>query len=182
MGAKPRVLKLILPIVCLCQYGEAPAQVDFERQGNAPIQCHASDGTVSTHTTLHVALEECTNRGGGVVVRNETINVQSSQCIAQPGDPQTPNSPDLGQTLITDGDVRLSWVAPTMNVDGSPLLDLAGFYVYLQQVIPIVDPGALEITLPVSPGVYLWEVSAYDTAGNESPKSESATFSVLQVN
>lgn len=82
--------------------------------------------------------------------------------------------------------VTLSWTAPTTNVDGSPLTDLAGYRVYQRtsgtsSFVLIAEPGPAETSLLVdSPTVavgqtYDWVVRAIDTAGNESVDSNIAT-------
>ncbi len=52
------------------------------------------------------------------------------------------------------GSVKLSWLAPTTNTDGSKLDDLAGYKIYygtskeyLQRIIDIKDPSVTEYTI-----------------------------------
>lgn len=76
--------------------------------------------------------------------------------------------------------VTISWTPPAVNVDNSPLTDLAGFRVYYgtssgnyTSSIQVNDPAATSAVVSnLTPGVtYHFAVSAYDTSGNESSKS-----------
>lgn len=77
------------------------------------------------------------------------------------------------------GSVTLSWTPPTQNTDGSKLGDLAGYRIYygtskeyFQRVIEINDPGATGYTINDLPTfTYYFAVSAYNTAGAESARS-----------
>ena len=66
-------------------------------------------------------------------------------------------------------------MAPTTNVDGSALTDLAGYDIYygtdqnnLTQVIRISDPTTLSYKISnLSSGTYYFGVASYTTAGIE---------------
>ena len=69
----------------------------------------------------------------------------------------------------------LRWQAPTQNVDGSPLTDLAGFVVYwgtqsrnYTGSYTINSPGITRWDVTVSPGSYYFALTAVDSDGNES--------------
>lgn len=71
------------------------------------------------------------------------------------------------------GDVTVSWRKPTTNSDGSPLRDLAGYYVYygdnpkaLTHVIQVHDPAASNYVIhELKPGTYYFRVAAYNASG-----------------
>lgn len=73
-----------------------------------------------------------------------------------------------------DGSATLEWDPPTMNEDGSPLTDLAGYKVYYgpgpRQYSEVVDVGdTTEYTVDFLPsGRIYFAVAAYDFSGNES--------------
>jgi hypothetical protein len=82
------------------------------------------------------------------------------------------------------GTTTLSWTAPTENVDGTQLTDLAGFKVYLGTsantlVIfeTINDP---EISMyevkDLTPGAWFFAMTAYNEAGTESTRSSVASW------
>jgi hypothetical protein len=83
---------------------------------------------------------------------------------------------------------QLTWTAPTTNMNGSPLTDLARFHVY-----PRVGSGSygapintglnpyLDISALVPGETYHWVVTALNTAGHESPRSNEATMVVAAV-
>lgn len=75
----------------------------------------------------------------------------------------------------TTNSATLSWSAPMLNVDGTPLNDLAGYKIYLG-----TSSGAYTTTVDVGNSTtysmtgldvnktYYYAVTAYDTSGNES--------------
>jgi Putative Ig domain len=84
---------------------------------------------------------------------------------------------------VSDGSaksVTLSWVAPTLNEDGTPLTKLAGFMIAygpnattLSQSIRIDNPSIDRYVIgDLAPGTYYFGVRAVDTEGTESSLSE----------
>ncbi len=76
------------------------------------------------------------------------------------------------------GPVELSWVAPEENVDGSELVDLAGYKVYYgdssrdySESIELRDSSATSHTLQLASGSYYFALTAFDTEGHESSYS-----------
>jgi hypothetical protein len=76
------------------------------------------------------------------------------------------------------GPVALSWVAPTENVDGTALTDLAGYRIYYgntsrsySEMVQVGDPAATSHTLNLASGDYYIAMTALDAAGNESSYS-----------
>lgn len=74
------------------------------------------------------------------------------------------------------GAVTLSWYPPTQNQDGSPLLDLAGYNIYIgressvyQQNIQIDNPGLTTYVIEnLSAGTYYVTATAINSSGIES--------------
>jgi putative Ig domain-containing protein len=84
------------------------------------------------------------------------------------------------------GSATLSWTAPTSNVDGTPLTDLAGYRVrygtspgsYPNQV-QIANPGITSCVIENLPaGTYYFVATAYDSAGHESNFSGVVTKTI----
>ncbi|MDH4260203.1 MAG: putative Ig domain-containing protein [Gammaproteobacteria bacterium] len=113
-----------------------------------------------------------TPTAGDVGVFNPVITVSDGKSQAS------------GQSRITvsqsvAGRATLSWQAPTDNVDGSPLTDLAGFRVYygnsandLRYVIQVGNPGARsQIVEDLTVGTWYFAATAYDQSGGESARS-----------
>ena len=75
---------------------------------------------------------------------------------------------------VIDDTATLSWSAPTTNIDGSVLTDLAGYKVYHRKGTTYSTAGqdAGDVTgiqfVGLSEGEHCFVVTAYDTSGNES--------------
>ena len=76
--------------------------------------------------------------------------------------------------IVHGADITLSWDAPTTNVDGTPLTDLAGYKIYHGIVSGVYDSptdvhNVTTITLQnFCEGTHYFVATAYDTSGNES--------------
>ena len=81
------------------------------------------------------------------------------------------------------------WTAPTTNVDGSPLSDLAGFKVYVcarpattctrANAVHHATTPATDTRGPLPAGEGLWFVTAFDFSGNESAAPAASPFDYL---
>lgn len=75
--------------------------------------------------------------------------------------------------------LRLAWIAPQVNADGSPLADLAGYRVKVRslggshtRIIQVDSPHTLSATVTGLPsGTYSVVVTAIDASNNESAAS-----------
>ncbi|MEZ5550623.1 MAG: hypothetical protein R3E82_07035 [Pseudomonadales bacterium] len=81
-------------------------------------------------------------------------------------------------TISVTGSLALNWQAPTQNVDGSPLTDLAGYRIYYGQVSrnytgdsAVNNPSASSATIALPSGTYYVAMTALDADGNESAYS-----------
>jgi hypothetical protein len=80
----------------------------------------------------------------------------------------------VSQTAL--GAVTLSWVAPTQNSDGSPLMDLAGYTIYWRrgsgsynQEVRIDNASiSTYVVEQLSPDTYYFAATAFNTSGVES--------------
>jgi hypothetical protein len=92
------------------------------------------------------------------------------------------NAPPVTATAT----VSLAWNAPTENTDGTPITGLAGFHIYYG-----TTAGALSTTVNVSSpttttyvlnglahGTYYFSVVAYNTSGEDSESSNTATTTI----
>ncbi len=76
----------------------------------------------------------------------------------------------------------LSWAAPTQNVDGTALVNLAGFRIYygtsstaLNKTIEVANPSISTYVIDgLAPATYYFAVRAYTSAGTESANSNVA--------
>jgi hypothetical protein len=90
-------------------------------------------------------------------------------------------------TTVVVREARLSWQAPTKNVDGSNLTDLAGYKVYYgtssrnySQSVTVNGASSLQRTVSLSPGTWHFAVTALDSQGNESAYSNEVTKTIPQ--
>jgi PKD repeat protein len=88
-------------------------------------------------------------------------------------------------TIGVNGSVTLQWSAPTQNIDGSQLTDLAGFRIYsldsmgaYNVVAELNDPSLTSHALDLAIGSYQFVMTAVDSDGNESGFSNSVVKSV----
>jgi hypothetical protein len=84
------------------------------------------------------------------------------------------------------GNVTINWNPPTQNTNGSPLINLAGFKIHYgtasqkyTQTITVSNPGLVTYVLAdLSAGTYYFAVTAYSSAGTESPLSPEVSAKV----
>jgi hypothetical protein len=138
-----------------------------------------------------------------MVVAEDTANAEQayslrvSEALTQPETDVTQEpapQPDLAPPVLASPSapsvgllVTLDWMPPTMHVDGSPLLDLAGYHVYFGSLSGVYtdfraldNPGLVTYMLDL-PGSGSWHlaITAYDSAGNESAFSNEAVVDVI---
>ena len=94
-------------------------------------------------------------------------------------------------TQVSLGKVTLSWTAPTENIDGTPLTDLAGYKLYYgtsqgnyPEQITIDNPGILTYVVEnLAPNTYYFVITAYNDAMGREPvfrgRSESGELITL---
>ena len=90
----------------------------------------------------------------------------------------------VSQTAL--GNVTLSWVAPTQNSDGSPLMDLAGYTIYYgnssrayDHEIRIDNPGmTTHVVDNLVPDTYYFAATSFNTSAVESDYSGEAIRTV----
>lgn len=93
----------------------------------------------------------------------------------------TPAAPSVGLLVTFD------WIPPTENVNGTPVLDLAGYNVYFGNLSGIYtdfrlldNPGLVAYVLDLpSSGEWFVAVTAINSAGNESHFSNEVTINVI---
>lgn len=96
--------------------------------------------------------------------------------------PATANAtgPTTGSTAPVTASAALSWVAPTLNSDGSQLTNLAGYNIYygtdpsaLTETIQVANAAALSYTVTglATHTTWYFMVTSYTSAGEESAPS-----------
>lgn len=82
--------------------------------------------------------------------------------------------------------VTIDWTPPTENTDGTTLENLAGYKIHYgtaskkyTQTISVRNPGLVRYVISsLSPGTYYFSVTAYNSAGTESPFSSEVSARV----
>lgn len=92
-----------------------------------------------------------------------------------------------GNAPATSSDtVTINWTPPTENTDGTTLANLAGYRIHYgtaskryTQAITVSNPGlARYVISSLPPGTYYFSVTAYNSAGTESPLSSEVSAKV----
>lgn len=81
------------------------------------------------------------------------------------------------------GSATLSWKAPTSNTDGTPITDLAGFYIYdgtspsaMQLIATVSSASTTTYTVTkLTSGTWYFAIAAYDSAGAQSALSNDVS-------
>ena len=84
------------------------------------------------------------------------------------------------------GSATLTWNVPTTNTNGTPLTNLAGYYLRygtstndLSEQVQIADPGDTSYTIAkLTPGVWYFGISAYTASGQQSSLSNIASATI----
>ena len=97
-----------------------------------------------------------------------------SASTADSGDYSSSSTPNAS----TAERVVIRWTAPTLNADGSPLTDLAGYNIYYGPATSNYTGGSINVGLTTSydtkalpAGYYCFVLTSYDISGNESAYS-----------
>ncbi len=92
--------------------------------------------------------------------------------VVQPAGSAPPPQPSPSAA----GSATLSWSPPTETTGGTPLTNLAGYHIYygttpnLGHEVTLPNPGLTRYVLNgLAPATWYFEMTAYDTAGIESP-------------
>ena len=83
---------------------------------------------------------------------------------------------------VSTGTATISWQPPTLNADGTPLTNLAGFWIRygtssntLGSAVQVANPGVTSAVIEsLSAGTWYFAVTAYNTLGVESDLSQLA--------
>lgn len=103
----------------------------------------------------------------------------------RPGGPTEPGNP--APPAAETFSVTLEWNAPTLDAQGDPLEDLAGYRVHYRSSSPANGPGATAVEVGdvtratvngVPAGQWRFGVTARDVAGNESALSNEVHVEV----
>ena len=124
---------------------------------------------------LMMTLAAC-GGGGGSGGSTSAAVPPASVAPIPPVNPAPVDPPPTNPPPATSGTAELTWTAPTLNEDGTPLTNLAGYKVRygqtpgaLSQVRDIANPATTSVTIEgLSSGTWYFTVASYTNAGVES--------------
>ena len=128
--------------------------------------------TFNTSTGALTGTPSTADEGTSASIRISASNGTSNASLA-------PFTIQVNAPTPTTGSASLSWTAPTTNIDGTEVTDLAGYHVYygqnassLQQTITINTPTVTSLVVDgLSSGTYYFTVVAYNSMGVDSADS-----------
>ena len=141
----------------------------------------ASAAQSSTSSGSPVATDSSAPAQDGAQPQSSTAGQNTSTGTPTPSPTDSGGSSPGGSNPPTAsvGVVTINWNPPTQNTDGSALTNLAGFKIHYgtasqryTQTITVSNPGlATYVVSNLPPGTYYFAVTAYSSAGTESPPS-----------
>jgi hypothetical protein len=98
----------------------------------------------------------------------------------------TPFKIDVTAAQAATGSATLSWTAPTLNTNGTPVTDLAGYHIHygttpgaLDKVIDVPGAKTTEYEISnLSSGTYYFAITAYNSMGIDSPDSNEGSKTI----
>jgi hypothetical protein len=139
------------------------------------------EGGTTTLSWESVGADQCVASGGWSGERSTSGTFTTGPITETTGyQLQCTGSAGSGLAMLTVQvvDKTLRWQAPTENVDGSDLTDLAGFVIYWGRDSrnytgqhTINSPTATQWEADIPPGTYFFAMTAFDSENNESAYS-----------
>ncbi len=134
----------------------APSWATFD-QDTGTLSGNTSAANVGTYSNIQISVTD-----GDLTTSLATFNIQVSAASL--------------------GSVTLTWTAPTLNTDGSPLTDLDGYVVYygtapdaMNTPAPINNPGLTSFVVDNLPAAtYYFTITSVNSLGVESSLSNTA--------
>jgi Putative Ig domain/Fibronectin type III domain len=144
-----------------------PAWATFDEKTGALLGTPAT-GDVGTTGTITITADE-----GGISASLTPFLIEVTAAA--------PSSPPAGS-----GTATLSWAAPTHNIDGSVITDLAGYHIYYgtdqsspSQTVAVAGPASTTYVVQgLAPGTYYFTVVAYNSSGEDSADSNVAVKTI----
>lgn len=155
--------------------------------GAAASQSVSSDSSVPTGSS---------SPASGATTGPGTSTATGGQSLAGSGSSGTSGSGTSGSgtsgsgtsspPTASTGNVTINWNPPTQNTNGSPLTNLAGFKIHYgtasqkyTHTVTVSNPGLVTYVIDnLTPGTYYFAVTAYSSAGAESPLSSEVSTKV----
>jgi uncharacterized protein YfaP (DUF2135 family) len=141
-------------------------------------------------------MSACGGGGSGNAASVQTVtgtlastagNTSTAQtATSSTGTTTTTTSATTATSSVATANAVLGWATPDTNVDGTPLVDLAGYHVWyanatgnVPEQMLSVPPTVASVELSsLTPGVWWFTVRAYNSAGVESDFSPTAWITI----
>jgi Putative Ig domain len=170
--------------------GGSPATSDVSGQAYSfvPTTTNPGGGTLTFSITNMPAWASFSTVTGALTGTPSSVQVGAySNILISVSNGSTSASLAAFSITVAADSASLSWTAPTQNMDGTPLTDLAGYTIYygtsageLTQTIQVASPSAVSYVVGnLSAGTYYFAVAAYTTAGTQSTQSSVGSKTIL---
>jgi len=148
-------------------------------------------GAYIATAALMMMLAACGGGGGSGSSTSAVVPPASTSPITPvnpaPTDPPPTNPPPTTPPPTSSGIAELTWTAPTLNEDGTPLTNLAGYKVRYGQtpgalttIRDIANPATTSVTIEgLSSGTWYFTVASYTNAGVESAPTGAVSKTII---
>lgn len=162
--------------------------------GNSTTATNATDANgVFTLNSIPIGKHKIQTTVSAITY-TKAVTVLPSQSVivdfSAAGDPTTPNAPTaLLAARSSLSSLNLTWTAPTLNTDGTSLVDLGGYNIYRSidggGTYPLLESIGLGTsftnTLLTAGQRYIYRMRAVDKSGNESADSAVSSTTVSPI-
>lgn len=186
---------ILIPLLAGCGGGSDNGGTIGSTTATLSLACVPTDVAYNESVTLNWSssdAETCTASGSWsgdkATTGSETIDSLTDDCtftITCTDDSGGSVSDSVNVTVAVNnaGTASLSWTPPTKNTDGSDLTDLAGYYIHIgsssgdyNEIITVNQNDIASFLVEdLAEGTWYFALSAFDTSGNESEKSNEGS-------
>lgn len=162
-------------------------EISITRVGACDWTCADSQFVqLSCHQRLDKAVEACANRSLADGATYAIFGAQYTVTATGSAVPPPPDPPPPPPVPPPTNSVTLTWTAPTLNEDGTPLIDLEGYKIFwgttsgnYPNSVTLEDETLTTYVVPdLSPGTYYFAAKAFNSARQDSRFSGEAVKAV----
>lgn len=174
---------LSLITLLICASAQADTLLPPSRVGPFDWECQDAAGVkISDHQRVDLAIINCLNDPKGAFVQGGRYKINRA-AVTPPVTPPPVVPPPVTPPTST-GSATLTWTAPVLNVDNTPLTDLAGYTLWQRcnsGPLASIDIGPaltsyIASNLPA--GSCSWNITASNSKGDKSAASNSVSKTI----